>query len=154
MIETNAVLRAVEAALGSSFPGEPVYWDQLPKNFARPSFTLEAQKEEWVDAAIGLVRRTLTVLVTGYAAADDYHDSSREELNRRESAVLALFGKGYLSLEDRALTVQANKGTGTPDFMEVSVVFSWMDSRPGYQDPETATEPKMGHFVFRVNGKD
>ena len=49
---------------------------------------------------------------------------------------------------DRALTVQANRGLGNPDFAEVSAVFQWMDARPGYQDPEAADTPKMEHFAI------
>ena len=54
MLTTNTLMNAVEAALKRLYPGEPVYYDELPKDFRRPSFTLECQKAEpsdWYAAA-------------------------------------------------------------------------------------------------------
>lgn len=62
---------------------------------------------------------------------------------------MGLFAQGFFQVEDRALTVQANRGLGNPDFAEVSAVFQWMDARPGYQDPEAADTPKMEHFAIK-----
>ena len=132
MLTTNTLMNAVEAALKRLYPGEPVYYDELPKDFRRPSFTLECQKAEQSDVNIGLA----------------YHDSSRKALNQRQDTVMGLFAQGFFQVEDRALTVQANRGLGNPDFAEVSAVFQWMDARPGYQDPEAADTPKMEHFAI------
>lgn len=148
MLTTNTLMNAVEAALKRLYPGEPVYYDELPKDFRRPSFTLECQKAEQSDVNIGLVRRSVTLLVTCYVEADAYHDSSRKALNQRQDTVMGLFAQGFFQVEDRALTVQANRGLGNPDFAEVSAVFQWMDARPGYQDPEAADTPKMEHFAI------
>ena len=126
MLTTNTLMNAVEAALKRLYPGEPVYYDELPKDFRRPSFTLECQKAEQSDVNIGLVRRSVTLLVT----------------------VMGLFAQGFFQVEDRALTVQANRGLGNPDFAEVSAVFQWVDARPGYQDPEAADTPQMEHFAI------
>ncbi len=90
----------------------------------------------------------MTLLVTCYVEADAYHDSSRKALNQRQDTVMGLFAQGFFQVEDRALTVQANRGLGNPDFAEVSAVFQWMDARPGYQDPEAADTPKMEHFAI------
>lgn len=117
--------------------------------FRRPSFTLECQKAEQSDVNIGLVRRSVTLLVTCYVEADAYHDSSRKALNQRQDTVMGLFAQGFFQVEDRALTVQANRGLGNPDFAEVSAVFQWMDARPGCQDPEAADTPKMEHFAIK-----
>ena len=70
MLTTNTLMNAVEAALKRLYPGEPVYYDELPKDFRRPSFTLECQKAEQSDVNIGLVRRSVTLLVTCYVEAD------------------------------------------------------------------------------------
>ena len=78
MLTTNTLMNAVEAELKRLYPGEPVYYDELPKDFRRPSFTLECQKAEQSDVNIGLVRRSVTLLVTCYVEADAYHDSSRK----------------------------------------------------------------------------
>ena len=60
MLTTNTLMNAVEAALKRLYPGEPVYYDELPKDFRRPSLTLECQKAEQSDVNIGLVRRSVT----------------------------------------------------------------------------------------------
>ena len=148
MLTTNTLMNAVEAELKRLYPGEPVYYDELPKDFRRPSFTLECQKAEQSDVNIGLVRRSVTLLVTCYVEADAYHDSSRKALNQRQDTVMGLFAQGFFQVEDRALTVQANRGLGNPDFAEVSAVFQWMDARPGCQDPEAADTPQMEHFAI------
>ena len=154
------LMAAVEASIKTRYPEDPVYWDQLPKDFERPSFTLECQKEELSDVNIGLVRRRVTVLVTCYVETDAYYDSSREALNQRMDTVLGLFGRGFLRVEDRSVTVQAGRGTGAPDYAEISAVFDWVDRRPGYQDPEAQTPesggaPLMEDFALHVsNGKD
>ena len=148
MLTTNTLMNAVEAELKRLYPGEPVYYDELPKDFRRPSFTLECQKAEQSDVNIGLVRRSVTLLVTCYVEADAYHDSSRKALNQRQDTVMGLFAQGFFQVEDRALTVQANRGLGSPDFAEVSAVFQWVDARPGYQDPEAADTPQMEHFAI------
>lgn len=156
MVDVNSILKAVEAALQKKFPGEPVYWDELPKDFRRPSFTVECPKEEEADAAIGLVRRTVEVLVTCYAEVDAYYDSSRQELNRRMDGVLSIFGRGFLPVGDRSLAVQANKGEGAPDFAEVTARFSFLDGRSGYIDEDTAPEsesgvPRMEDYTLHVD---
>ena len=159
MLELNAILKAVAAAIQSAYPGQPVYWDRLPKDFKRPSFAMECQKDEMADLNIALVRRTVTIQILCFIEVDSYHDSSREALNQRQETVMGLLGQGYLQVGDRALTVQANRGTGDPDWAEVVAVFSWTDERPGYQDPEAQPPqaggaPLMEHYALNINGKD
>ena len=148
-MDSNGLLTAIEAMIGKAFPGEPVYWDRLPKEFQRPSFTLECQKSEAADVSVGLVRRTCTVLVTCFAQADSYGDSSREELDRRMDAVSGLLGQG-VAVGGRVLRATAVKGAGLPDCAEVQAVFSWVDARTGYQDPEDPAPggggPRMEHY--------
>lgn len=156
-MDSNDILKAVETLLGRRFPGEPVVLDRMPKDFKRPAFTLECERDECTDVNAGLVRRTVTALVTCYGALDAHGNSSRAELNRRMDAVLGLFGAGYLRVGDRAVRVAANKGAGDPDWTEVRAVFTWVDERPGYQDPETPETggaPLMGEYALNINGKE
>lgn len=154
-MENNDIMNAVKTAIENTYPGEPVYLDRLPKDFQRPSFALELQTETLTDVNIGLVRHSVTVLVTCFVSVDAYSDSSREALNSRQSGILAIFGRGVLQVGDRTPSVAAAKGTGTPDFAEVTAVFSWTDTRPGYVDEDTAPEsesgvPLMEHYTLRV----
>ncbi|MBE5056227.1 hypothetical protein INF37_09480 [Pseudoflavonifractor sp. DSM 107456] len=131
----------VKEIISAAFPGEPIFVDRLPKDFQRPSFALELQKEAFADLNIALVQKTVTVLVTGFVAVNAYYDSSREELNRRQDRLMELFAGPSIRVDDRHPTVTANKGTGAPDFCEVQVTFSWSDTRPGYHDPDDMTDP-------------
>ena len=147
----NDILQAIEQRIQARYPGEPIYRDSLPKGFERPSFALECVKEELTDVNIGLVRRSATVSVLCFVDVDAYGDSSREALNQRKDGILAIFGRGVLTVGDRSITVSAQKGEGDPALAAVSAAFTWMDARPGYTDseaqtPETGGAPLMEHF--------
>lgn len=150
-MDSSDVMNFVENILKNKFQNE-VFTDVLPKDFVRPSFALELQKDDFVDRNIGLVQKTVTILITGFVEVNAYYDSSRKELNRRQTAVMEIFAGPGLKIGDRHPTVSANKGTGSPDFFEVQVVFSWSDVRPGYHDPDdmndpvSAAVPKMEDF--------
>ena len=143
-MNNSDVMQAVEARLKGAFP-DPVYVDRLPKDFARPSFAVELQKAESVDLNLSLVQRTATVLVTGFVPVDPYYDSSREALNSRQDTVMDLFACGRLPVGDRYPTVTADKGKGSPDFFEVQVTISWIDSRPEVWGPP-AQAPMMERY--------
>ena len=153
---SQALMDAVKGRVQGHWPGEEVYTNYLPKDFKRPSFALELQKEETADVNISLVRRTVALLLTGYVEADAYGDSDREALNQRMEAVCGLFARGYLPVEDRAIQVQTNRGTGAPDFIEVTLIFSWMDGRPAYTDPDVPPSdvPLMEHYELNILTKE
>lgn len=152
-MDPSDVMNFVEDILKDKFQNE-VFTDVLPKDFGRPSFALELQKDDFVDLNIGLVQKTVTILITGFVEVNAYYDSSRKELNHRQNAVMEIFAGPGIKVGDRHLTLSANKGTGAPDFFEVQLVFSWSDVRPGYHDPDdmndpvSAAVPKMEDFEF------
>lgn len=153
---TQALMDAVKARVQGHWQGEEVYTNYLPKDFNRPSFALELQKEETADVNIALVRRTVTLLLTGYVETDDYGDSAREALNQRMEDACGLFAQGYFPVEDRAIQVQTNRGTGAPDFIEVILIFSWMDGRPAFTDPDIPPSdvPLMEHYELNISTKE
>lgn len=153
---TQALMDAVKARVQGHWPGEEVYTNYLPKDFKRPSFALELQKEETADVNIALVRRTVTLLLTGYVETDAYGDSAREALNQRLEDACGLFAQGYLSVEDRAIRAQTNRGIGAPNFIEVTLIFSWMDGRPAYTDPDIPPSdiPLMEHCELNISTRE
>ena len=150
-VENADVMKAVEGALNRLYPGEPVYCDYLPKDFKRPCFTVECQKAEGTDANAVLVQKRTELLVTCFGKADAYGDSSRVELTRRQCRVMGLFGRGSFPVLDRHLAVQASRGEQTPALAAVAVLFSWMDGRPEYTDPEAPDSgiPRMEEFEIK-----
>lgn len=135
------LMEAVEAALNRLYPGEPVYWDSLPKDFKRPCFALECPRTAGTDLNAALVRREADILVTCMVKTDAYGDSSRKELARRQSTVADLFAQGFLRVKGRAVKVSGAKGEQIPELATVTGLFSWAEGRPGATDPEVPYEP-------------
>ena len=135
------LMEAVEKELNRLYPGEPVYWDYLPKDFKRPCFALECPRTAGKDMNAVLVQREVDILVTCMAKTDAYGDSSRKELTRRQSTVMDLFAQGFLRVKDRAVKVSGEKGAQDPALATVTGLFSWVDGRPGYVDPEVPYDP-------------
>lgn len=135
------LMEAVEEALKRIFPGEPVYWDSLPKDFKRPCSALECVRTAGTDLNFALVQREADILVTCMAKTDAYGDSSRKELTRRQSAVMDLFAQGFLRVKGRAVKVSGEKGEQDPAVAVVTGLFSWVDGRPGLVDPEVPYDP-------------
>lgn len=148
------LMEAVEQALSCLYPGEPVYWDYLPKDFKRPCFTVECFKTAGTDLNAALVQREADILVTCYAKVDAYGDSSRKELTRRQSAVLDLFGQGFLRVKDRAVKVTGEKGEQNPELAAVTGLFSWTDGRPTLLEPEIPDSGIPGMEHFEINEEE
>lgn len=153
-MDGNDIMQAMKTRLKEKYPKDEVYVDRLPKDFTRPSFTLELQKNDMVNANLFLVKRTAAILVTCYETVNAFYDSSRDSLNCRQDQVMVMFSKP-LPVGDRTLLPTAQKGEGTPSYNEVTVTFEWLDSRPDFVDEDTAPEkesgvPLMEDFGLRV----
>lgn len=135
------LMEAVEAALNRLYPGEPVYRNDLPKDFERPSFVLECPRAAGTDLNAALVQREADILVTCMVKTDACGDSSQEELTRRQSAVMDLFAQGFLRVKGRAVKAAGEKGEQDPAAARVTALFSWVDGRPGAADPEAPYDP-------------
>lgn len=145
----NELMDAVEMRVREVYPKDPIYRDILPKDFKRPSFTLECQKDDEEDANAVLVRRSVTLLLTCFTEVNAYSDSSRNALNERLDQVMGLF-RTPIFVQGRALLVQARKGSGDPQASEVSLTFHFMDGRISARAEDEA--PNMEHFTFRKDG--
>lgn len=152
-MESNLIVERIKQLLEKTYPNEPVYVDQLPQDFERPSFLLEAVKREVKDVNIGLIQVTLTLKITCFSAVDEYGDCSREELNQRMDGVQSLFCSGTLAVDDRALKITSVPGAGEIDFAAVTVTLSYVDSRPGYHDPDS-DQAVMEHYTLNEIRKD
>lgn len=152
----QALMDGVKAAVQDRWPGEEVYTNYLPEDFKRPAFVLEVQKDEWTDASLVLVRRTVTLLLTGYVETDAQGISDREVLNQRMEAVCGLFARGFLTVEDRALSVRTLRGAGATDFFETTLIVTWMDGRPAGTGPDDPPdeEPLMERYELNILTKE
>lgn len=153
---TQLLTDAVKRRMQERWPGEEIYTDYLPKDFKRPSFALELQKEEIADLNIALVERRVTLLVTGFVKTDAYGDSDREKLNQRMEDACGLFAQGALPVGNRSIPVRTVRGTGAPDFFELTLLFSWVDERPGCSDDGVGPggTPLMEHCELNITTKE
>ena len=116
---------ALAARVEEAFPGETVYQDITPRDFARPSNLVVLEKVELDPASFGLAELRFQWKLTTFAKVDEVHDSHLPELTARAMALLALFGQGYVKVADRALKVRsATADTGGYDAAEVTAALT------------------------------
>ncbi len=144
------LMDGVEAVLRRSFPQLHIYVDRLPKDFKRPSMTLELAESHVRDLNFALVERQADFLVTCYGAVNAYHDSSRKGLNQMQSQVMDLFS-APMEVAGRWLLAKVNQGEGGVEFDQVELSFTWADVRPGMEEP---SDPAIKQIEMNWNGKD
>ena len=130
MLKISGILESAKALVEGRFPGEPVYTNQTPVDFVRPSWLVGLGKSTMEDASAGCVEMTVPVVVTAFVAVDEYYNSHFEELLRRMHSAMELFSAGYLELEGRALHVVKVTGECQYDYAEITVTLQYQDSRP------------------------
>ena len=130
MLSFLAITEAVKGVVEERYPGNTVYMERVPVDFARPSFLVELGPVEMLDASCGCLEVKATVVVTAFVEADDYYNSHVPDLMTRMGAVQELFAVDGLQVEDRFLHVTANKGNCQFDYAETSITFQYQDDRP------------------------
>lgn len=137
------------AALSRLYPGEPVYLNDVPKNFERPSFFVAQRKREVKPLNFALNEVRLTMVVACFVPVNSYNDVDREELADRTDAVALLFGGGVLEAGDRHLLAQAAQ-VKEDDLQEVEIVYLYADDG---REAQTASET-AGDIAMRVVAND
>lgn len=145
MLSINKILESAKTLVEGRFPGEPVYTNQTPTDFVRPSWLVGLGKSTMEDASMGCVEMTVPVVITSFVTVDEYYNNHFEELLRRMHSAMELFAAGYLELEGRALHVVKVTGECQYDYAEVAVTLRYQDSRPVSEEEY----PLMGHIQTR-----
>ena len=136
------LLEAIAGKIAALWPERTIYRDFCPADFKRPSSFLWVSPETgYRDASIGLVAWTFEAELELFSATDAYDAESTEALRADQAAVLAAFG----------LPITVGPGAAYVIFTA-----SWIDSRPGYTDPDTAmppagTAPLMEDYQLNVS---
>lgn len=133
------------AALSRLYPNEPIYLNDVPKNFERPSFFVAQRKRETKPLNFALNEVRLTMVVACFVPVDNYNDVDREELTDRTDAVTHLFGGGVLEAGDRHLLAQAAQ-VKEDDLQEVEIIYLYADD--GREAP--AASETAGDIAMRV----
>lgn len=133
------------AALSRLYPNEPIYLNDVPKNFERPSFFVAQRKCETKPLNFALNEVRMTMVVACFVPVDSYNDVDREELTNRTDAVARLFGSGALEVSDRHLLAQSAQ-VKEDDLQEVEIVYLYADE--GREAP--AASETAGDIAVRV----
>lgn len=155
MITPNDYISAVAALLEAQFPGERVYLDVVPENFARPSNEVETAKVTMQTAGCTTVSIVTDLLIRTFVLVDAYHNSSYEALYSRVMQIMGLFACGYMTVQDpgsgerRAPKVTACTCPVTgKDYAEIRVTFEMQVAREDFA-PQPV-KPVMENFRLRA----
>lgn len=117
---TAALKRAVEAL----FPGERVYENLVPRNFARPSNLVELTGITLGEVSPGGVELLYTYRITDFVEVDERHNSQLGVLDLRTMLLVGMLAKGYLQVENRALKVSSCATSHNLDYTETMASLS------------------------------
>ena len=154
------LVEAIAGKISALWPDRMLYRDFCPVDHQRPAGFLYVRGAGWTDVNIGLVEWSFDAELELFAETDEYDAESTEALRADQAAVVALFGGPSLAVGDRHIILTAAAETPGPGVAYVSFTASWLDRRPGYQDPEAQTPesggaPLMEDFALHIsNGKD
>ena len=145
MILPNDILDRLKGMVEEKFPGETVYTNLTPSEFARPS-TLIVQDGCDVDISVGtkLIEMRPTFTLTTFVEVDEYHHSHLGALDLRQMKLVSLLIPGYIKVGDRAPKVQTVKLDGGYDYDTVTVTFSYTLDRREFE--EIKLDPTMGEL--------
>lgn len=152
MLTPTDITAAVVTAVGERFPGEKVYENLAPRNFARPSNLVELTGIALGEVSPGGVELLYTYRITDFVEVDERHNSHLPLLDLRTMLLVSMFAKGYLKAGDRALKVRSCATAHNLDFTETTVVFSLAYSRTDF-DP-AAVLPMMEQLTLQTKIKE
>jgi len=152
------LVEAIAGKISALWPDRMLYRDFCPVDHQRPAGFLYVREAGWTDVNIGLVEWSFDAELELFAETDEYDAESTEALRVDQAAVLALFGGPSLAVGDRHIILTAAAETPGPGVAYVSFTASWLDRRPGYQDPEAQTPesggaPLMEDFALHVSNR-
>lgn len=139
MLTKSALMGAVAAALAAEWPNADVHVNLAPADFTRPAFLLEAPRVSRRDVNAGLIEETCYLTVTCFEVVDDYGQSDTDALAALQERVLALFRRGILTVEDRAVRLLASEGGMDFDRAWVDLQCAYREAR----DPHPVPLPLM-----------
>ena len=147
MTTTREITEAIKDLVEGARPGEPVYIDQLPQGFKRPSTLIEQSGHEWTDANRLAVRVKAQFALTCFSETDAHHISDATALAEMLDATAALFARGYLRVGDRCLKAAATLGGVDFEGSYVDLQLDYFDDRPGEGGDEEPTGGALEHNI-------
>ena len=138
MIKPADIQAAIIQRLNETFPGEQVYEDLTPREFARPSNMVQLDEISSEQSGRNVIKLLFKYKISTFAEVDEIHNSHLAVLDFRSMMIVAAFaGGGYIKVADRAPTiVSCTADTTSYDFAEVSLTLSLTYDRSEFNPAE------------------
>ncbi len=148
------ILDGVDQSVTAQWEPAPLYRNQRPKEYARPSFLLEGGPIER-DPTIGggQVRVTADVRLVYFGPVDAYGNSKDAELEETMDAMMELFEDGYIHVGGRCPHVLKVSGNYGYDYAEVTAKLEFYDAYVSPRASQSA-QSMMGQFHTKINDKE
>lgn len=146
MVTQHDIYLAVNRCIAEAFPGYPVYDNENPQDFQRPSFMIKYVKATWNDANCSTVDKTVYFTITCFTPLDQYNRSNVHELVKLQEDTLRLFSRGYVKVGDRAIKVYGSIGGIDSDRAYIDLQFQYFDDRTIDAD----NTPLMGSVIANL----
>lgn len=151
-MKVTDILDAINARLVEKWPDWTVYVDVCPVDFARPSFWLAVEKNDWTDANRFLIRHDLQLRLTIYDELDEHYEASWYRLAREADEVMELLTP-VLQVGGRHLKLTLKSLPRDPDRAYVQINTSWMDKWPDATGGDTAPVADSYSLAIRADIK-
>lgn len=142
IVTSMDVCDAIGSVLVQLWPDRFLYRDACPADHQRPSGYLYVTESRFTPESAWMGIWRMKAQLELFCSANEYDQSSTEDLRRDLERVLLAFAAPKLHVGDRWITVDA-KGDG----MEAGSAFvlfsaSWMEKIPGIEDPAVPYDPE------------
>lgn len=150
MITTDQILNAIKARLEAQFPGEPVYINKTPKDFARPSNLVELLRIQLGAFSRNTMELLFTIQITDFVPVDLYFNSDMALLDARTMMLVGgVFGDGYIKVDDRAPKVASCATAHNFDYTETTAVLSCGFARSEFNPSEVLPLMEQLNLKFK-----
>lgn len=126
-------MAGIQQLLAENYPDHTIYMDLHPEHLARPSFMIELVTADRSPVNCRTVRETVYFTITCFDITGDEPDNTANLLLTQQS-VLDLFCAGYLSVQDRNISVAASPGGRNADQAYVDLQFEYFEDCSDGQD--------------------
>jgi hypothetical protein len=134
MITEKDILTAINQLLVEKYPGAAVYINLCPENFIRPGFYIEHVSTSSRDKSCKTIEQTVYYTITCFIETDSHYNVDAENLMERQTEVLNLFRKGYVTVGGRAVKVKASNSGFNNGEAYVELQFEYCDDRSDSTD--------------------
>lgn len=150
MIMPNHVIDAIGNVIKDKYPNATIYKNSCPDTFPKPCFCIKTVKAFERPASHNTVHIRARFCITAYPAADDNGKVDETNLVDLQANIMAIFGKGYVIIGDRKISVNIKCNGLEIDSCSVALRFDYFDDRI----VETNDKPFMTEVNLDLNKEE